>query len=307
MRYIWSIGAICTGIVALFLVGIFAIGDRFFTSYTERETSETLRNEEKEEQRRISKIDTARNVNTDDFAIKALQEELLKHKYDKDSYAADLTTLLKNAPPERVVLKTWHRGETDEDIDQIERYMNKYEEESKKAESRYQTLCGKIENIKQQLKSLDTQEEEILKEETALTEKFKSIESRAEVVINAYNRVKKRHDESPVFQRPKFKKEIENNALKIRKLQQELSEVQTTLDKVQKKRYAVTHEKRAATELKSDYEDRAFNALSDEIHCEKAFSLACACLLATQEIRRLKGEILDLEKTKEDKRIDLVY
>lgn len=307
MRYIWSIGAICAGIVALFLIGIFAIGDRFYSTYTERETSETLRNEEKEEQRRISKVSTARNVNTDDFAIKALQEELLRHKYDKDSYAADLTTLLKNAPPERIVLKTWHRGETDEDIDQIERYMNKYEEETKKAESRYKTLCDKIENIKQQLKSLDAQEEEILKAESALTEKFKSIESRAEVVINAYNRVKKRHDESPVFQRPKFTKEIETNALKIRKLQQELAEVQKSLVEVKKKRDTVAHEKRAAEELKSEYEDRALNALRDEIHCRKATILAQSCLLSTQEIRRLKNEILDLEKTREDKRIDLVY
>lgn len=307
MRYIWSIGAICAGIVALFFFGIFAIGERFFSSYTEHETSETLRNEEKEEQRRISKIGSARGVNTDEFAIKALQEELLRYKYNKNAAAADLISLLKNAPPERVELKIWHRGETDEDIDQIERYMNAYANEIENAKRRFQEMSAKLDNIEKQLKFLDAQEEEIYKEESALTEKFKSIERRAEVAVNAYNRVKKLHDESPTFQRPKFKNEIETNALKIRKLRQELSGIHKALKEVEEKRDAVTYKNRVAKELKSEYEDRKIEALEDEIHCRKAFNLARACLLATQEIRRLKGEILNLEKTREDKRIDLVY
>ena len=307
MRYIWAIGGIFAGIIMLLFLGIFLLGNNFFSAYTERADAKETMKKELEESRRAEKISSARGANADDFEVKALKEELDCQKYNKTIAFSELEKLLKTALPERVRLKRWYPGENDEDLDQIEAYAKDYAQKIKVFMKKNEDLREKIKSLDEDLKVLEAEEEKIHAKEEELEVQFKSLELRMKNAMEAHERGKVRYAETPVFQRAKVEKELRKCVLQINQGKKELKEIEKYTNDIELELSAVSLKIRDAKELREKYEEQELESALDTVHCREALAFTISCLKATREIKRLKAEILKLEESRENKKIELIY
>lgn len=307
MRYVVVIGIFLLCGIAIPFFGIFFAGKYFFDEVNTRSDLKEQKADEKSEWERATKRSVYRGVNADDFDIKALREKLETKKYTKKNLSSDLTKLIAKAENEGLVkLGRWYEGETDEDLEQIERYEAKYRKLSEEYEARRKILEEKEREAAAKLNALEEQFEKKEKLKDLALKKGKDVVARCERALKKFHAAKEEEKGTPKFRKRFAERKVAAAKKELDALQKEQAETVVNIETVQRAFKDIAFKFEHAQERHEALVSQIEAAEKNSQYCRKAQELARQSIAATREIREIKAQILKIEETREDKKVDLI-
>lgn len=281
--------------------GFFVVGSHFMEKLRENGADDFEMRERRAEEKRGEKVVAAKEANTDDFQVKALQERLKKEFYEKKSSYADLQ---KKIAESRKKLTCWYAAESDEDADQVRAYLAYYKrkaahfrEMEAQAKAGIADCDARLESLEKTAGTLDARGETLAKKAEALSREL-------EQTLDEHRKAQAEYAATPAFRRVPVEKKLRSLENFIRKQKVAAQKLSEKIRENDAGIEDVNRGMRAARERKGALQDVAAEYVKEILICDEAVSLTLSIAENNAEISRLKAEILKCEASREANKID---
>ena len=295
---------IIAGSAVLFFGGALIVGTQFMKKTYEYGSEWVEATDEKEGRRRAEKIAYAQDANTENHQTKLLREQLEKARYGKRTTRQDLEKLLRTSDEE---LKIWYYAEDAEDIDQVRAYISYYAEKAETFRLRAESLREDLKKSSETIEKLEQRSAGIAAGTDKLAVALGEQKRRAESAVALRDAVKKEYVLTPTFRRGIVKKKLQNRESAVAAARKKIASLEALREKLRAAEQETETEIRVEREKQDGIRSRLGAAVSERRICLEAQSLTEDALRHTEDILRIKNEIMESETAVEDKKINTYF
>ena len=216
----------------------------------------------------------------------------------------DLEKLLRTSDEE---LKIWYYAEDAEDIDQVRAYISYYARKAETFRLRAESLREDLKKSSETIEKLEQRSAGIAAGTDKLAVALGEQKRRAESAVALRDAVKKEYVLTPTFRRGIVKKKLQNRESAVAAARKKIAALEALREKLRAAEQETEAEVRVEREKQDGIRSRLGAAVSERRICLEAQSLTEDALRHTEDILRIKNEIMESETAVEDKKINTYF